>query len=204
MRTTSHKASEAMRKLSATGDKPVKSVADVLKKLSTKKSKTKGKKRKLDSSMRALLAKANKTETNHDSMLEIARNALDATGKMEIEKRVKFGGKVVTLTTHVDKTSVEAEAERVRELEKQNKSSLDDFVDKIEKKNQVSAVEKSSFDWEKYKQDKGLHEELQNARHEGVVDKEDFLHRVDHRKFEIERGERDLKRAAEDAKRARN
>ena len=75
------------------------------------------------------------------------------------------------------------------------KSALDVMVEGISKKRGVTTVEKSHFDWEKYKREKALEEELKDAAQKGVVEKQEFLHRVDERLFEKEKEERDKERA---------
>ena len=61
----------------------------------------------------------------------------------------------------------------------------------------MSTVEKTSFDWEKYKTEKGITEDVEKYTKDGYLTKQDFLNRVDLRQFEMER-ERELQRIKRD------
>jgi hypothetical protein len=77
-------------------------------------------------------------------------------------------------------------------------SKLDDVLAKISGPGKVSTVQKTSEDWEQFKQtDKQLQEELEKkaTSKDAFLVKKDFLNRVDHRTFELERDERDRERA---------
>uniref|UniRef100_A0A8D1TAQ9 Craniofacial development protein 1 n=2 Tax=Sus scrofa TaxID=9823 RepID=A0A8D1TAQ9_PIG len=57
------------------------------------------------------------------------------------------------------------------------------------KKQKMSTLEKSKLDWESFKEEEGIGEELaiHNRGKEGYIERKAFLDRVDHRQFEIER-----------------
>ncbi|XP_076989178.1 craniofacial development protein 1 isoform X2 [Tamandua tetradactyla] len=57
------------------------------------------------------------------------------------------------------------------------------------KKQKLSTLEKSKLDWESFKEEEGIGEELaiHNRGKEGYIERKAFLDRVDHRQFEIER-----------------
>jgi mannitol-specific phosphotransferase system IIBC component len=77
-------------------------------------------------------------------------------------------------------------------------SNLDSVLSQIAGKKQINTVEKSSNDWEGFKEsDKTLQDELErNAQSKNAyLVKQDFLNRVDHRKFELEKEERDRERS---------
>merc|ERR1719343_1888751 len=77
-------------------------------------------------------------------------------------------------------------------------SNLDNVLSKIAGKKQLNTVEKSSNDWEGFKEpDKTLQDELErNAQSKNAyLVKKDFLNRVDQRKFELEKIERDRERS---------
>ena len=56
------------------------------------------------------------------------------------------------------------------------------------KKQKMSTLEKSKLDWESFKEEEGIGEELaiHNRGKEGYIERKAFLDRVDHRQFEIE------------------
>ncbi len=77
-------------------------------------------------------------------------------------------------------------------------SKLDSVLSQIAGKKQLNTVEKTSNDWEGFKEtDKTLQDELErNAQSKNAyLVKQDFLNRVDHRKFELEKEERDRERS---------
>ena len=128
----------------------------------------------------------------HTPAASAARVALAKTGELKITQTVKFAGESVTVSRVVEKGSSEA-ASAVRAAE--DETSLDRLVNGIRNKKGVTAVEKSSYDWDQFKnKDKGLQDELKNATEDGYVEKQDFLSRVDHRRFEIEKADRERQR----------
>ncbi|NP_001355267.1 craniofacial development protein 1 isoform 5 [Mus musculus] len=69
-------------------------------------------------------------------------------------------------------------------------SGMSSLLGKIgAKKQKMSTLEKSKLDWESFKEEEGIGEELaiHNRGKEGYIERKAFLDRVDHRQFEIER-----------------
>ncbi|XP_019733709.1 craniofacial development protein 1 [Hippocampus comes] len=60
------------------------------------------------------------------------------------------------------------------------------------KKQKMSTLEKSKMDWDAFKYEEGITEELaiHNRGREGYVERKNFLERVDHRQFEMEKAVR--------------
>ncbi|XP_034033178.1 craniofacial development protein 1 [Thalassophryne amazonica] len=60
------------------------------------------------------------------------------------------------------------------------------------KKQKMSTLEKSKMDWDTYKSEEGITEELaiHNRGRDGYVERKNFLERVDHRQFELEKAVR--------------
>ncbi|XP_041852320.1 craniofacial development protein 1 isoform X2 [Melanotaenia boesemani] len=60
------------------------------------------------------------------------------------------------------------------------------------KKQKISTLEKSKMDWDTFKSEEGITEELaiHNRGKEGYVERKNFLERVDHRQFELEKAVR--------------
>jgi hypothetical protein len=77
-------------------------------------------------------------------------------------------------------------------------SNLDNVLKKIAGKKQMNTVEKTSNDWEGFKEtDKTLQDDLERTAQSknAYLVKQDFLNRVDQRKFELEKVERDRERS---------
>ncbi|XP_028595147.2 craniofacial development protein 1 isoform X1 [Podarcis muralis] len=69
-------------------------------------------------------------------------------------------------------------------------SGMNSLLGKIgAKKQKLSTLEKSKLDWETFKEEEGIGEELaiHNRGKEGYLERKAFLERVDHRQFEHER-----------------
>ncbi|NXO03535.1 CFDP1 protein, partial [Rhinopomastus cyanomelas] len=69
-------------------------------------------------------------------------------------------------------------------------SGMSSVLGKIGSKRQkMSTLEKSKLDWENFKEEEGIVEELaiHNRGKDGYIERKAFLERVDHRQFEIER-----------------
>lgn len=60
------------------------------------------------------------------------------------------------------------------------------------KKSKMSTLEKSQLDWNSYKAEQQIGEELEthNRGRDGYLERQDFLIRADHRQFEAERSAR--------------
>ncbi|XP_055002351.1 craniofacial development protein 1 [Sorex araneus] len=131
------------------------------------------------------------------------------TEKVKITKVFDFAGEEVRVTKEVDATSKEAKSFfKQNEKEKpqaavpsalsslpagsglKRPSGMSSLLGKIgAKKQKLSTLEKSKLDWESFKEEEGIGEELaiHNRGKEGYIERKAFLDRVDHRQFEIER-----------------
>lgn len=94
-------------------------------------------------------------------------------------------------------TTVEDKPSSSSKPPKKPATGLDLVLDQLED-NKISTVAKTSMDWDKFKGDRGLEEELEKKAQgkDAYLVKKDFLDRVDHRRFEHERTERDKERAS--------
>uniref|UniRef100_A0A1E1XBT2 Craniofacial development protein 1 n=1 Tax=Amblyomma aureolatum TaxID=187763 RepID=A0A1E1XBT2_9ACAR len=68
----------------------------------------------------------------------------------------------------------------------------------LSKKTKMSTLEKSKLDWDRFKQEEGIAEELKshNLGKGGYLEKQAFLQRTDERQFEVEKGLRAKNRSA--------
>ncbi|XP_029781373.1 craniofacial development protein 1 isoform X1 [Suricata suricatta] len=153
-----------------------------------------------------------KTEEMSSSKLLVRTEELEKpkeTEKVKITKVFDFAGEEVRVTKEVDATSKEAKSFfKQNEKEKpqaagpaavsplpagsglKRSSGMTSLLGKIgAKKQKMSTLEKSKLDWESFKEEEGIGEELaiHNRGKEGYIERKAFLDRVDHRQFEIER-----------------
>lgn len=66
---------------------------------------------------------------------------------------------------------------------------LSSVLGQIGKKSKLSVLEKSKLDWNNFKKEEGIEEDLKtyNKGKNGYLEKQDFLQRTDLRQFEIEK-----------------
>ena len=96
---------------------------------------------------------------------------------------------------------------------KESSQSLDTLVHSLEAKKTISTIDKSSYDWDKFKDKEGIKEEVEKAKKNGFViavklinrylDKQEFS-RVDLRQFEKERAQRERERIQRENERRQN
>ncbi|XP_062932016.1 craniofacial development protein 1-like [Cynocephalus volans] len=152
------------------------------------------------------------TEETSSSKLLVKGEELEKpkeTEKIKITKVFDFAGEEVRVTKEVDATSKEAKSffkQNEKERPQANvpsalpslpagsglkrSSGMSSLLGKIgAKKQKMSTLEKSKLDWESFKEEEGIGEELaiHNRGEEGYIERKAFLDRVDHRQFEIER-----------------
>ncbi|XP_034974238.2 craniofacial development protein 1 [Zootoca vivipara] len=123
--------------------------------------------------------------------------------KVAITKVFDFAGEEVRVTKEVDATSEEAQFFLKQQEQKtvvppssptvsgvKRPSGMNSLLGKIgTKKQKLSTLEKSKLDWETFKEEEGIGEELaiHNRGKHGYLERKAFLERVDHRQFEHER-----------------
>ncbi|XP_015263745.1 PREDICTED: craniofacial development protein 1 [Gekko japonicus] len=123
--------------------------------------------------------------------------------KVAITEVFDFAGEEVRITKEVDASSKEAQVFLQKQEQKavspvshptgsgvKRPSGLNSLLGKLgPKKQKMSTLEKSKLDWEHFKEQEGIGEELaiHNRGKEGYLERKAFLERVDHRQFEIER-----------------
>lgn len=138
------------------------------------------------------------------------------SSKITITKVFDFAGEEVRVTKEVDADSREAKSflkeEEEKVLKEKEESSepqpsvplssgssakrpvgMGSILNRIgAKKQKMSTLEKSKMDWDAFKTEEGISDELaiHNRGKEGYVERKNFLERVDHRQFELEKSVR--------------
>ncbi|XP_062607201.1 craniofacial development protein 1-like [Saccostrea cucullata] len=126
--------------------------------------------------------------------------------KVTVTKEFDFAGETVKVTKDIDLNTEEGKKE-MKKLTQEKKEpeqkpatpgptvlgkkpgGLGSVLNKIGKKDKISTLEKSKLDWDSFKQEKGISEELQthNRGKDGYIERMQFLNRADQRQFEIEK-----------------
>ncbi|XP_044290009.1 craniofacial development protein 1 [Varanus komodoensis] len=123
--------------------------------------------------------------------------------KVAITQVFDFAGEEVRVTKEVDAASKEAQLFLKQQEQKpadpashptvsgvKRPSGMNHLLGKITaKKQKLSTLEKSKLDWESFKEEEGISDELaiHNRGKDGYLERQAFLERVDHRQFERER-----------------
>ncbi|KAM3829193.1 craniofacial development protein 1 isoform 3-T4 [Vipera latastei] len=123
--------------------------------------------------------------------------------KITVTKVFDFAGEEVRVTKEVDPASKEAQQFLKQQEPKaatqtshptvsgvKRPSSMNSLLGKMgAKKQKMSTLEKSKLDWENFKEEEGIGDELaiHNRGKDGYLERRAFLERVDYRQFEHER-----------------
>jgi len=153
---------------------------------------------------------------NNDAATLLSTNTIARLERKVITETKSFAGQeisiqkvvmepVVNSTTADNNSASAASATNTKPIEIQkatnNSNHLDCIISNMENdKNKISTIEKSNVDWETYKEKTNLNnEEFEKKAAQGdgsYLNKKEFLQRVDVRRFEHEKDERDRKRVA--------
>uniref|UniRef100_A0A8C6X7A0 Craniofacial development protein 1 n=1 Tax=Naja naja TaxID=35670 RepID=A0A8C6X7A0_NAJNA len=125
------------------------------------------------------------------------------SSKITVTKVFDFAGEEVRVTKEVDAASKEAQLFRKQQEPKvatqtshptvsgvKRPSCINSLLGKMgSKKQKMSTLEKSKLDWENFKEEEGIGDELaiHNRGRDGYLERRAFLERVDYRQFEHER-----------------
>jgi len=140
--------------------------------------------------------------------------SLPLTVEQTITEVKRFAGRNITMSKKITVNATEAAAAKNTGKAKVEDSAkppptlagkqppaaggLDSVLAEIAGPSKLSTVAKTSADWDSYKTKTGVEEELekQAQSNKAYLVKQDFLKRVDERRFEHERAQRDKERAA--------
>ncbi|XP_063363666.1 uncharacterized protein LOC134652413 [Cydia amplana] len=141
--------------------------------------------------------KAGKSETPN-KVAETKPQAKASSIQDEIKAReqriFQFAGETIVVENNIIKEKIKtaeapATVSKLVPHRSRGPSGLADVLGQLNKKNSLSTLEKSKLDWETYKKDQDINEEVQshNKGKNGYLERRDFLERADHRQYEIER-----------------
>lgn len=130
------------------------------------------------------------------------------SGKVKITQVYDFAGEEIKISKEVDVGSKEAkqagEERTAKKSDAMKPSSssgvsnilssgvkksggLSSVLGALDKKKKISVLDKSKYDWDNYKSESGLEDELRSNRNSGYLDRQEFLQRVDFKQWENER-----------------
>ncbi|KAF4316371.1 hypothetical protein BBO99_00008611 [Phytophthora kernoviae] len=126
--------------------------------------------------------------------VDVKRSRQDMTAvaeasKQKVDRVVKFAGKEYSVSTRAGSAG-----EAAGKPAKGGAKALDKVLASLDEPKKVSTMEKSSLDWDKFKEAEGIDDELKQYTKDGYIEKQEFLQRLDLKRFEIEKAERDKQR----------
>lgn len=124
--------------------------------------------------------------------------------KVKVVQVFEFAGEEVRVEKEVAADSAEARLlnrpddapKSSRPVKRSGLGGISNVLSQLTKKQKISTLEKSKLDWDKFKKEENLDEELTtyNKGKDGYLEKQDFLQRADLRRFEIEKEVRAVER----------
>lgn len=157
---------------------------------------------------KAAMTNGNKKEES-PTVKELQKSA-QKENKVTITKVFEFAGEEVRVTKEVAADSAESRlltnptpASAVSQGAGQGRGGhgglkgLSSVLGQLGKKSKLGTLEKSKLDWDRYKKDEGIEEELKkhNKGRAGYLERQDFLQRTDLRQFQIEKELRTSRRS---------
>ncbi|KAL1489476.1 hypothetical protein ABEB36_014364 [Hypothenemus hampei] len=148
-------------------------------------------------------SKTSQSMSKNDNKNE-ALNKIDSNSnkKIKVTQLFEFAGEEVRVEKEVDASSAEARlltksTPKSSTKKSGNLSGIGNVLTQLGKKQKISTLEKSKLDWDRFKKEENIEEELQthNKGRDGYLDRQDFLQRADLRRFEIEKEIRNVERA---------
>uniref|UniRef100_A0A2M3ZJG3 Craniofacial development protein 1 n=1 Tax=Anopheles braziliensis TaxID=58242 RepID=A0A2M3ZJG3_9DIPT len=135
-----------------------------------------------------------------------AKKPTETEKKLTVEKIFEFAGERVVVTEEEGgnqsdgskgSSPAASTASKAVKAPPMRGGGLGSVLNQIGKKNQLSTLEKTKLDWNRFKRQEGIEEELQthNKGKDGFLERRDFLERTDVRQFEIEKSFRQSKRS---------
>lgn len=145
-----------------------------------------------------------KSKSDPSSRTSLSNNKTQE--KIKVTKVFQFAGEEVKVEKEVPVDSAEARlAQKASssEVQKPGKGrapkslgGIGSVLSQLGKKPKISTLEKSKLDWDRYKKEENIEEELAtyNKGKDGYLERQDFLQRADLRRFEIEKEIRTIER----------
>lgn len=126
--------------------------------------------------------------------------------KVKVTKVFQFAGEEVKVEKEVPIDSAEARLAQIASSSDSQKPAksrapkslggIGSVLNQLGKKPKISTLEKSKLDWDRFKKEENIEEELAsyNKGKDGYLERQDFLQRADLRRFEIEKEIRTVER----------
>lgn len=143
-----------------------------------------------------------KDTIQNDEMSRKRKVPLLEVNRKAITEKIKFAGQTMEIQKSVVMVGNDDQTQPQQQETAANSSNkatgIDAVLSQIKGPQKFTTIDKTNVDWENFKDKAGLEEELKKKAQgkDAYLVKKDFLNRVDVRRFEQEREERNKKRAA--------
>jgi len=112
---------------------------------------------------------------------------------IKLTETKQYAGQTIRTNRKIIKGSIEEKIFQQQVEANKKRSNLDNILQELGGKKEISTLEKSRLDWANSKEEYG-DEELARYKGSGYLDKQKFLLEADYRQFEIERDLRNKQR----------
>jgi hypothetical protein len=138
------------------------------------------------STAREICAKADTTSSSSSSSSSKTKATPSILREKVVTETAKYAGQVVQVKRKVQTLSSDETSTSSSSSKKVTTTSLDSALSAINGPTKLNTVTKSSMDWENYKDESGMGDDLEQAAKNGFLSKKEFLERCDVRRFEKE------------------
>ena len=123
------------------------------------------------------------------------KSDLGTTEKVEVMEKISFAGQMMEIKRTVE---LKDGSNLQHTKNESKKTGIDAVLSQIKGPQKITTIDKTNVDWENFKDKTGMEEELRKKAEgkDAYLVKKDFLNRVDVRRFEQEKEDRNRKRAA--------
>lgn len=152
------------------------------------------------------LMETSKETIENDAMSRKRKIPLGQLNRKDVTEKIKFAGQTMEIQRSVVVVGNETQQQQqsqegpLTDTTSTSKAAvgIDAVLSQIKGPQKFTTIDKTNVDWEKFKDKAGIEEELKKKAQskDAYLVKKDFLNRVDVRRFEQERDERNKKRAA--------
>tara|TARA_B110000208_G_C11414139_1_gene300878 strand:- start:26 stop:538 length:513 start_codon:yes stop_codon:yes gene_type:complete len=157
------------------------------------------------SSTSSFSSSSSKKKVISQAARQAARKAIAATKTLTVKETVRFGNditeieRIVPIGQSSSSSSSLSSSSSSSSSAAAPKSALDTLTAALDGPSKVSTMQKTSMEWDTFKSKQGISDELEKYTQNGYLTKQEFLGRVDLRKFEQEKAQREKLRRHEEA-----
>lgn len=134
--------------------------------------------------------------SNTVTKIQVKRAPLPSKMVTTFTEEKQYAGQTIRVTRKMNSSQAAAAASKGDAGGEDNPKGLDSLLQALNGPGKMSTVAKTSADWDNFKTDAGVEDEIEKQAQgkNAYLHKQDFLKRVDERRFVDEKGKRDQER----------